>query len=291
MSGQRAAATRATVTVTSHPLWRLRVARELPRHLLMAASAAGLMASARIVLDPPRAQPASAASTRAAAPDRAAEGYAVLFARRYLSWNESEATAGGHALDAFAGAGMEAGAGLVPPASGEQHVDWAEVVQVRDGSTAGVQIYTVAAQTDGAGLLYLAVAVARTASGRLALAGYPALVGAPAAGPATAPPRLREVGEPALASVVERALRNYLAGSGEELEADLAPGARVSLPALAVELEALVRLDWTADGRSVVALVRAQDARGARYTLAYELDVVREQGRWEIAAVQTDPDA
>jgi hypothetical protein len=37
--------------------------------------------------------------------------------------------------------------------------------------------------------------------------------------------------------------------------------------------------------------VQAQDARGARYTLAYELDVARVQGRWEVSAIQTNPDA
>jgi hypothetical protein len=41
----------------------------------------------------------------------------------------------------------------------------------------------------------------------------------------------------------------------------------------------------------VLATVAAQDARGVRYTLAYELDVLREQGRWEVSAVQMDPDA
>ena len=37
--------------------------------------------------------------------------------------------------------------------------------------------------------------------------------------------------------------------------------------------------------------VEAHDGRGVHYTLAYELDVGRAQGRWEISAVQTDPDA
>jgi hypothetical protein len=41
----------------------------------------------------------------------------------------------------------------------------------------------------------------------------------------------------------------------------------------------------------VIATVQAQDGRGVRYTLAYELDVRTSQGRWEISAVQTDPDA
>ena len=41
----------------------------------------------------------------------------------------------------------------------------------------------------------------------------------------------------------------------------------------------------------MLAAVQAQDGRGAQYTLAYELDVARAQGRWEVSAVQMDPDA
>ena len=153
---------------------------------------------------------------------------------------------------------MESDAGLELPASGEQRVEWVEVVQARESSP-GEHVYTVAAQTDTAGLLYLTVAVTRTRDGSLALAGYPAFVGAPAAGPAQPPARLREVGDPALATVVQRALRNYLAASASELEADLAGGARVSLPSMPLSLESVQRLDWAPEGSAVLATVQAQD--------------------------------
>jgi hypothetical protein len=154
----------------------------------------------------------------------------------------------------------------------------------------GEHVYTVAAQTDSAGLLYLTVGVVRTRQGSLALAGYPAFVGGPAAGPAPASGRLRAVADASLKSVVERALRNYLAASGAELAADLTPEARVSLPPWPLTLDSLQRLEWSSDGRSVLAVVQAQDSRGVQYTLAYEVDVVREQGRWEVSAVQMNPD-
>jgi hypothetical protein len=41
----------------------------------------------------------------------------------------------------------------------------------------------------------------------------------------------------------------------------------------------------------VLAAVQAQDSRGVQYELAYEVDVVRLQGRWEVSAVQTNPGA
>jgi len=280
----------ARVSVRAMPLWRIRFARELPRYLIGALSIAGLAASARFAIAPPRAS-TPAASLRAPAPaDRAAEGYASLFARRYLTWNAAEPQASQRALASFVGGGMEPDAGLQLPASGEQRVEWDEVVQQRE-PVAGEHIYTLAAQTDTAGLLYLTVSVVRQHDGSLALGGYPAFVGPPAAGPAQPSIHLREVADPSLATVVERALRNYLGASAGELASDLATGARVSLPGMALSLESVQRLDWSTGHSSVLAVVQAQEARGAQYTLAYELDVVNDGGRWEVSAVQMDPDA
>lgn len=281
---------RPTVTITTRALWRIRLARELPRYLLCAMALAGVAASVRFAVAPPQADLAAAAVREAAPPDPAAESYAALFARRYLTWNAGEPTASLRALEPFLGPGMEQDAGLVLPASGEQRVEWAEVVQAREPAS-GEHVYTVAAQTDTSGLLYMTVPVSRALGGSLALDGYPAFVGAPATGPAQTGGRTREVDEPALATVVRRVLRNYLAASSSELEADLTAGARVSLPALPLSLESMQRLDWAPGQSSVLATVQARDRRGVQYTLAYELNVVREQGRWEISAVQVDPDA
>jgi len=280
---------RPQVRIQTRPLWQIRLARALPRYLLYALCCAGLLESARFAISPPRA-PMPAPAREEASTDPGAEGYAVLFARRYLTWNAAEPQTNQRALEPFLGPALESGAGLKLPSSGEQHVEWAEVVQEREPA-AGEHVFTVAAQTDTAGLVYLSVSVARRAGGTLALAGYPAFIGPPASGPAQLTRSLREVNDAALATVVERALRNYLAASAGELAADLTRGAQVSLPALALTLESVQRLDWSPDGRSVVAVVQAQDARGVQYSLAYEIDVALVQGRWEISALQMDPDA
>ena len=282
----------AQVEIATRPLWQIRFAREWPRYLLSAVAVAGLAASARFAIDPPRPQAPRVAAHIPAAPDLAAEGFAVRFARGYLTWNAAEPQAHEDSLAPFGGSGVEPDAGLQTPANGEQRVEWAEVVQERE-SAPGEHVYTVAAQTDDAGLLYLTVSVVRTAGGSLALGGYPAFVGAPASGPAQtqAQAHLREVGEPALATVVDRALRNYLVASASELAADLTASARVSLPAAALRLESVQRLDWAPGPGAVLAVVAAADAHGAHYTLAYELDVARVQGRWEISAIQMDPDS
>jgi hypothetical protein len=264
--------------------------RELPRYLLCIVSLAGLGASARFAIAPPVPDLRAATVSEPPPPDPAAEAYAALFARRYLTWNAAEPQSSVRSLEPFLGPGMESAAGLELPASGEQRVEWAEVVQEREPAPAE-HVYTVAAQTDTAGLVYLTVPVMRASDGELALAGYPAFVGAPAAGPAQTPAHLHEVDEPQLATVIQRAVRNYLAASAGELAADLSSGALVSLPSMPLSLDSMQRLDWAPEGSAVLATVQAHDGRGAQYTLAYELNVVREQGRWEVSAVQVDPDA
>jgi hypothetical protein len=291
---------RAEVRIGTRPLWRIRAAREWPRYLMSVLACAGIAASARFAIDPPRTATPRVAAAGPAPPDQAAEGYAVQFARDYLTWDAADPQVREGALAAFAGPGIDPGAGLQPPSSGEQRVEWAEVVQTRELTPVhrggpGEHIYTVAAQTDDMGLQYLTVPVVHTAEGSLALGGYPAFVGAPASGPAQAQGQGQgsEVKEPALATVVGRALRNYLSASSSDLAADLTSNAHVSLPAAPLSLEAVQRLVWAAGAGAgtVLAVLQANDARGARYTLAYELDVARVQGRWEVSAIQMDPDS
>jgi Conjugative transposon protein TcpC len=281
----------ARVTIQTQPLWRVRLAREWARYLLSALALAGIAASARFAIDPPRALMLRAPARGPAPPDLAAEGYASLFARSYLTWSAADPQAHETGLASFTGPGIEPDAGLQPPPSGEQRVEWTQVVQQREPA-AGEHVYTVAVQTDHAGLQYLTVSVVRTAGGSLALDAYPAFVGAPASGPAQALSQghAGEVTDPALTTVAGRALRNYLSAAGSELAADLTADAHVSLPAAALSLESVQRLDWAPGAGAVLAVVAAKDARGARYMLAYELDVARVQGRWEVSAIQMDPD-
>ena len=284
----RFAASPARVRITTHSLWRLRLARDLPRYLLYATSACGLLASARFAIEPPRPAASPHAPATSVRPDLAARGYAVLFVRRYLTWDAADPQPSEEALAAMVGPTIDQDAGLSLPASGAEHVQWAEVVQERIPD-AKRRVYTVAAQTDSAGLVYVTVGVARDAGGRLALSGYPAFVGAPPSQAASPSAGGHEVTDRALSAVVERALRNYLGDAPQELAADLVEGAEVSLPEEKQTLQSVQRLTWSADRRSVLAVVQTQDARGARFTLGYEADVERIAGRWEISAIQTDP--
>jgi hypothetical protein len=283
------ASSHATVTVTARSIWRIRLARELPRYLLQGLAVAGLLASVRFAIAPPRPVIERTSMPNQALVDRAGEGFASLFARRYLTWDSRDPEAHRQALAPFLGSSMEAEAGLQPPESGRQQVQWTQVVQVR-AAAVGERLYTVAAQTDADGLLYLSVGVVREAGGRLALAGYPAFIGAPASTSAVSGVHLREVEDPALRTVIKRALHNYLARAESELAADLTSDAQVSLPGMTLALESLETLSWSRRGGSVLAVVRAADDRGGQYTLAYEVDVVAIAGRWEVSAIQVNPD-
>ena len=272
------------MTIDAYPIWRLRLRRGLPRYALIAVAGFGIAASARFAIAPPRAVSAAGSTNIAPPADLGAEAYAVQFARRYLTLPRGPGSSLVNGSTSASG-GLEPEAAV--PAGVEQRVLWAEVVQAREPAK-GQHVYTVAAQTDSAGLLYLTVTVSRLASGSLALVGYPAFVGAPASAAAPATYKEATVEDAQLEVVIRRALANYLSASGSELAADLAPGAHVSLPPNALTLESIQRPTW-APGGAVEVVSRAIDARGIRYTLAYEVDVARERGRWEISAIQTDP--
>lgn len=293
MSGERGAsvASRTAVTLTSFPLWRLRLRSRATRWIINAAAIAGLLASARFALDPPHGRNIVNGSEIGFSAELRGQAFATQFARAYLTWDAQAPEEHRSALAPFGGSALNPEAGMQPPSTGSEHVLWTQVAQERTLSPRR-HIYTVAVDTDSGGLVYLTVPVAGGAHEPLALAGYPAFVGPPATSEARAGTwGVSEVEEPALATVVTRAMRNYLEPAPAELAADLALGARVSPPDVHLSLESVQSLSWAQGTGAVVAVVTASGADGARYTLAYELDVLSAGGRWEISAIQMDPDA
>ena len=80
----------------------------------------------------------------------------------------------------------------------------------------------------------------------LELVGYPSLVGAPAVNTRASPPARSAVTEPAVAEVVDRVLRNYLAGAAPNLKADLTADAAVTLPTLRLRVQSFGQMAWVA---------------------------------------------
>jgi hypothetical protein len=139
-----------------------------------------------------------------------------------------------------------------------------------------------------AGTEYLSVPVGRDRHGFMYLAGYPALVGAPATNPGATPPNYPQVTDPSVQGVVRRALGNYLSGQSQNLTADLTPDAIVSMPAQQLSLKSVDRLVWSVPGRTVAAEVQTTDSGGDRLTFTYQIGIVR-RDRWYVQSIQFDP--
>jgi Conjugative transposon protein TcpC len=248
---------------------RLRAA--VPRYLATAALLILVALGLRALLWPAQPSPPPRAPASADAPS---EDFALQFARAYLTYDASRPAARARALAPFLPSSLDSGAGFFA-ASGAQRVRWAEVASDQP-ALAGGRTITVATGVSTQRLpVYLAVTVRHRLGEGLALLGYPCFVGAPLIGGDAAPASGPAVEEPAVAAVVDRVLRNYLARSAPNLKADLTPDAAVTLPTLALRVQRIERLAWIGAARSgaVLATLSAADARGATYTLAYELGI------------------
>jgi hypothetical protein len=247
-----------------------------PRYLVLGVLALLLVLGMRSLFFSPAASAPARAAATADAPSRA---FALQFARAYLAYDVKRPAARSRALAPFLSNAVDAEAGFFA-AGGRQEVIWAEVASDQPALTGGRAITIAAAISTQPLPVYLTVTVVHEHGGPLALVGYPAFVGAPAISRDAPSVPHTAVEDEEIAAVVARALRNYLAGSTENLKADLAPEASVTLPTLALRLRSVRRIDWLgrSGSRAVLASVEAIDARGATYMLAYELGIaIRER--------------
>lgn len=242
-----------------------------PRYLFIAVLGLLVVLGLRSLFHSPEASGIERSAALADAPSRA---FALAFARAYLTYDAARSGARGRALAPYLSSAVDADAGYFA-SKGTQRVLWAEIASDQPALAGGRAITVAAALSTQALPVYLTVTVAHEHGAPLALVGYPAFVGAPAITREAPRSVHTAVDDPQLESVVERALRNYLAGSAANLKADLAPGATVTLPTLALEVRSVERIEWLggAGPGAVLATVAAVDARGGAYTLAYELGI------------------
>lgn len=265
---------------------RERLLARLPGVLAALALALLALAGLRVIVLG-SGRPAAPPVAKPPAVDLAAHGLATSVARRYLTWDGARPERRERSLADVAGPALGDDLGLVPPLRGSQRVRWAQVVQDQE-ALAGGRLITVAAMTDAHGLLHVSLPLRRDVSGRLVLAGYPALIGAPLTASQADPVVRRSVQDSDVRRVAARAVANYLAGDAEDLQADLAPGAKVALPALVLQVTELVEVaDLGPSG--VLVTVRARERDGASFTLAYELGITRTE-RVYVTAIQAFPD-
>jgi hypothetical protein len=252
---------------------RARHSARAPRYLASAALLVFLALGLRAAFFAPPA--GTAPRARVEGLDIPSEDFALQFARAYLSYDAARPGLRVRSLAPYvAGAQLAPGAGLTPSRGG-QRVRWVEVASDQR-ALAGGRVITIAAAVSTQRLpLYLAVSVYHPRGQPLQLVGYPSLVGAPSIGPTSAPPPREPVSDPAVTEVVDRVLRNYLAGAAPDLKADLTPEAAVTLPTRRLRLREVEQLEWLgAPGSGVVlATLRAAVFGGATYTLTYELGI------------------
>jgi hypothetical protein len=253
-----------------------RLRARLPRYAFLALVAVLCAVGLRAIVAPP--QTSGPGSTSRASVDYAVESFATEFVRAYLTYDARDPQAHDAAVSPFVPSGLELGAGFTPPASGSQRVIWAEIAQVQK-PLAGGSVLTVAAKLNTSSQpLYVSVPVRRAPNGAIFLGSYPSFVGPPLTSrPSVLEVSRESVSDEDVSSLVKRALTNYLGGDVENLSADLAEAATVTLPPNHLSLTSVDELVWT-DGPgsgAVLATVSATDPRGGQYTLRYELGIRR----------------
>jgi hypothetical protein len=251
---------------------RSRLAARAPRLLACGAFVVLTLLGLKALVLPPA--PVASAPAAPAGADAPSEDLALRFARAYLSYDAADPSVREEALAPYLPADLSAGAGFGASA-GSRRVFWEDVASDQP-SLQGGRVITVAAQVSGQSQpLYLAITVRHRPGRPLALVGYPALVGAPAIDTHAVEAARSSVSDPAVAQVVERVLRNYLAGSAPDLRADLTDDAQVTLPTVALHVTRVGPLEWVAGPSSgaVLATALAEDGEGDTYTLTYELGI------------------
>jgi hypothetical protein len=218
--------------------------------------------------------------------DLAAAGYATEFARAYLTYNIARPGARTEALSRFTNAALDDEAGVTP--EGNQTVSWAEPMQ-EQAQPSGGELVTVAAQTSTAAApQYLAVPVVRDASGALAISNYPAFVGPPTVAEGYEAASQQPVSDSSLTAMVTRVVTNYLDDDALDLQADLAPGAHVSLPTVALTVQHVTNVTWAHGTDTVEVDVVARNSAGTTFSLAYLIGVA-DRERWYATSIAVNP--
>lgn len=253
-----------------------RVRARAPRYAFLAFVVLMCGAGVRSIVSP--SVPSAVTTQQGPRLDYAEQSFALAFTQAYLTYDSARPEAREEALASFASSGFEIGAGFSPPQSGLQRVQWANVAQVQRPLAGGVIVNVAAKLSTAAQPVYLSVPVDRERAGAIYLAAYPSFVGPPLSTTrSTADQGGEPVNEEEVSALVKRALTNYLAGDAENLSADLADAATVTLPTNQLGLKGVDQLDWVdgAGGGAVLATITATDARGGAYTLRYEVGVRR----------------
>jgi hypothetical protein len=218
--------------------------------------------------------------------DLATAEYAAEFARAYLTYSSAHPAERTAALSRFTNATVDSEAGVT--AAGNQSVRWAEPMQ-EQRQAGGGEVITVAVLTSSSSAPeYLAVPVTRAGGGALAIADYPSFVGPPMVAAEYEAPSQEPVTDSTLIAMVTRVVTNYLDDDAQDLQADLANGAQVSLPTVALTVQHVTNVTWAHASNTVEVDVQATSSAGTTYSLAYLIGVARHE-RWYATSIAVNP--
>jgi len=267
--------------VDREALWVVRLRARLPRLVLAAGVLVLCALGVRSMLVPTVVPPAR--PVRAAFSAVGVEGFAQRFARAYLAPDDRRGERA-RQLAALTASSVDLGGAALTRSP--RQVQWTAVAGTQ--RTGPRRILVVVEAPVASGVVDLAVPVAWDGEGRMVVPAAPALVGPPLTATTAAGAVERDVEDAQLRAVCERVVRNYLAADLQDLQADLAPGARVSLPALRLRLRSVAEVTWAAASRVAVTVDAARPGGGVA-ALRYELAVSRSGGRWLVKSVVVDP--
>lgn len=268
----QASARPAPVELVRRSVRRSRLSARGPRYLVLAALLVLIVVGLRTIFLP--AVPAGATARSVQLIDAPSQDLALRFVRTYLSYDSADPQAREEALRPYLSEGLAADGGF-SATHGSRRVVWEDVASDQK-ALAGGRVITIAADlSDEPVPVFLAVTVHHEAGKPLSILGYPSFVGAPAVTSSMSEPSRQAVSERPVDEVVERVLRNYLAGSVTDLRADLTSNADVTLPTLSLHVQEVKEIDWISRPGSgaVLATLVAGGTGGDIYTLTYELGI------------------
>lgn len=267
--------------VDREALWVVRLRARLPRLVLAAGVLVLCLVGVRSLLVAPVVPPARPA--RAVSSAVAVEGFAQRFARAYLSPDDRRGERA-RQLAALTTPSVDLGGAALTRSP--RQVQWTAVAGTQ--RTGPRRMIVVVEAPVAGGVVDLAVPVAWDDEGRMVVPAAPALVGPPLTATTAVGAVERDVEDTQLRAVSQRVVRNYLAADRQDLQADLAPGARVSLPALRLRLRGVEEVTWASPSRVAISVDAARPGGGVA-ALRYELAVSRSGGRWLVKSVVVDP--
>lgn len=263
-------------------LARARLLARAPRIALIVATGVLTLAGLRAAIAPGHAAPATVAAT--SRPPQAVAAFAEAFVRDYLTWTAADDGQREQRLSGYLADDLDDDGGMAPRPGSTRTPRWTVAGEPRAAGHERWEVPVMAALSGGSRLT-VTVPVTTGRDGRqMTVSDYPAITALAARGNAPADRYPHAIEDPELERVITRATRNYLAGNTTDLQADLAPGTRLTTPDQTSRLLSIDDIAWQTEGRTLAVLATTQTPDGTQIRTRLHITCVR-QTRWFLAHI------